>query len=71
MVGQYLILTKLIKKLKINYNLSMLKRKSHSLEDLKREIKKLKRKNQDAKELEIQLKQIINCKNSELARYER
>jgi len=49
----------------------MLKRKSHSAEDLKREVKKLKRKNQDAKELEIQLKQIISCKNSELARYER
>jgi chromosome segregation ATPase len=49
----------------------MLKRKSNSAEDLKREIKKLKRKNQDAKEIEIQLKQIINSKGNEVARRER
>jgi len=36
--------------------------------DLEREIRKLKRKNRDAKEVEIQLKHIINSKDEEIAR---
>lgn len=36
--------------------------------DLEREIRKLKRKNRDAKEVEIQLKHIINSKNDEIVR---
>jgi len=36
--------------------------------DLEREIRKLKRKNRYAKEVEIQLKQIISSKDEEIAR---
>jgi len=38
---------------------------------LEREIRRLKRKDKDAKEIEIQLKQIISGKDNEIARYDR